>query len=62
MICVCVNMDFDWKVEGISSLLMFFVSLFEILYGNVGFLFRKSDIRIKSVGLRRWFKIGGWVI
>lgn len=55
-------MDFDWKVEGISSLLMFFVSLFEILYGNVGFLFRKSDIRIKSVGLRRWFKIGGWVI
>ena len=54
------NMDSDWKVEGTSSLSMFLVSPSEISYGNVGFLSRKSDTRIKSVGLRRWSKIGGW--
>lgn len=55
-------MDFDWKVESISSFLMFLVSLYDILYGNVGFLFWKSDMCIKSFGLGSWFKIGGWVI
>ena len=55
------NMDFDWKVESTSSFSMFLVSPSNIPYGNVGFLSRKSDTRIKSFGSGSWFKIGGWV-
>jgi len=55
------NMDFDWKVESTSSFSMFLVSPSDIPYGNVGFLSRKSDTRIKSFGSGSWSKIGGWV-
>lgn len=54
------NMDFDWKVESTSSFSMFLVSPHDIPYGNVGFLSRKSDTRIKSFGSGSWSKIGGW--
>ena len=54
------NTDFDWKVEGTSGFSMFLVSPSDISYGNVGFLSRKSDTRIKSLGPRSWSKIGGW--
>lgn len=54
------NMDSDWKVENTSSFSMFLVSPSEITYGNVGFLSRKSDTRIKSLGPGSWSKIGGW--
>ena len=54
------NMDFDWKVDSTSSFSMFLVSPSDIPYGNVGFLSRKSDTRIKSFGSGSWSKIGGW--
>ena len=54
------NMDFDWKVESTSSFSMFLVSPSDIPYGNVGFLSRKSDTRIKSLGSGSWSKVGGW--
>ena len=54
------NMDFDWKVESTSSFSIFLVSPSDIPYGNVGFLSRKSDTRIKSFGSGSWTKIGGW--
>ncbi|XP_078376106.1 uncharacterized protein LOC144659523 [Oculina patagonica] len=54
------SMDFDWKVESTSSFSMFLVSPSDIPYGNVGFLSRKSDTRIKSLGPGSWSKIGGW--
>lgn len=52
--------DFDWQVESTSSFSMFLVSPSDIPYGNVGFLSRKSDTRIKSLGRGSWSKIGGW--
>lgn len=54
------NCDFDWKVESTSSFSMFLVSPSDIPYGNVGFLSRKSDTRIKSLGSGSWSKVGGW--
>lgn len=54
------NMDFDWKVLSTSSFSMFLVSPYDIPYGNVGFLSRKSDTRIKSLSPGSWSKIGGW--
>lgn len=54
------SLDSDWRVQGFSGLSMFLVSPSDIPYGNVGFLSRKSDTRIKSFGSRTWSKIGGW--
>ena len=54
------SMDSDWKVESTSRFSVFLVSPSDIPYGNVGFLSRKSDTRIKSLGPGSWSKIGGW--
>ena len=54
------SMDSDWKVEHTSGFSIFLVSPLDIPYGNVGFLSRKSDTRIKSIGSGSWSKIEGW--